>query len=73
MPMPPIIMPFMGIMPMPFIGIAPMLFIIGIGIGIELELPIMPFIIGIPFIIGPFIIGIWFMAFMVSSIGAAGS
>lgn len=53
--MPPIIMPFIGIMPMPFIGIMP--FIIGI-----------PLIIG-PFIIGPFIIGIWFMAFMVSSIG----
>jgi hypothetical protein len=63
MPIPiwPGIMPFIvGIIP--FIGIMPMPFIIGI----PFELPIMP--IG-P--IGMFIIGIWFMAFMVSSIDLA--
>jgi hypothetical protein len=73
-----IIMPMPGIMPfiiMPMPGIMP--FIIGIMPGImPFIIGIMPFIIGMPFwlpiipigIIGPFIIGIWFMAFMASSI-----
>ena len=67
MPMPicPGIMPFiiMGIMPfiigMPFIIMGIMPFIIGM----PFELPIMPI-----WPIGMFIIGIWLMAFMVSSI-----
>jgi hypothetical protein len=72
-----IIMPMPGIMPfiigiMPFIiGMPPIImpFIIGIimfGIMFGI-MPFMPDIIG--FIIGPFIIGIWFMAFMASSMG----
>jgi len=79
MPMPGI-MPFIiGIMPPIPIGIMPF---IGICIGIGIMPGIMPFIIGMPLvlpimpiwpiwpigIIGPFIIGIVFMAFMVSSI-----
>ena len=74
-----IIMPMPGIMPIwpiwPFIiGIMPMPPIIMPFIGIIpiWPMPFMPFIIGMPLIIGPFIIGIWFMAFMFSSIGAAG-
>jgi hypothetical protein len=75
MPMPicPGIMPFiiMGIMP-PIIGIMPFI------IGMPLIMGIMPFVIGMPFElpimpiwpIGMFIIGIWFMAFMVSSIAS---
>ena len=70
-PMPPIIMPFIGIMPiwpMPFIGIIPIgaiPLIIGIGMPPWFP-PIMPLIIGF---IG--IIGIWFIAFMVSSIDSS--
>jgi hypothetical protein len=69
-----IIMPMPGIMPF-IIDMPPMPpIIMGFIIGIIMPMPgIMPFIPLIPlimgFIIGPFIIGIWFMAFMVSSMG----
>jgi hypothetical protein len=80
MPMPcmpmgmPIMPPIIGIMPMPFIGIMPMPlmpFIMGnvpmpFIICMLVEPPIIP--IGI---IGAFIIGIWFIAFMVSSIDSS--